>query len=157
MRDLRPFIEKLDYSVELSWDGETGASVECDNCGDLRIDMPEEFSGNGRSPCPDQLFLASLGGCLLTTFLHFAKRLQLEVQDINISVGGKVSLRKGVGYRVGPVEARMRVMADAEDVELVEKCSELARDYCHITRSIEDSVRVDVSIEVTASPHLNPL
>jgi organic hydroperoxide reductase OsmC/OhrA len=157
MQDLPPFIEKLDYSVELSWDGETGASVECDNCGDLRIDMPEEFSGNGRSPCPDQLFLASLGGCLLTTFLHFAKRLQLEAQDINISVGGKVSLRKGVGYRVGPVEARIRVMTDAEDVELAEKCSELARDYCHITRSIEDSVRVDVSIEVTASPHLNSL
>jgi organic hydroperoxide reductase OsmC/OhrA len=137
--------------VELSWDGETGGSVECDDCGDLRIDMPEEFSGNGRSPCPDQLFLASLGGCLLTTFLHFAKRLQLEVQDVNIFVGGKIFLRKGVGYRIGLVEAKIRVMADTEDMELAEKCSELARDYCHITRSIEDAIRVDVSIEVLAS------
>ena len=152
MQDLSPFIEKLDYNVKLSWDGETGASVECDNCGNLRIDMPKEFSGNSRSTCPDQMFLASLGGCLLTTFLHFAKRLHLEVQDVNISVGGKVSLRKDVGYRVGPVEAIIRVMTHAEDVELAEKCSELARDYCHITRSIEDSVRVDVFIEVSASP-----
>lgn len=151
MQDLYPFTKELDYRVELSWDGETGGSVECDDCGDLRIDMPEEFSGNGRSPCPDQLFLASLGGCLLTTFLHFAKRLQLEVKDVNIFVGGKIFLRKGVGYRIGLVEAKIRVMADAEDVELAEKCSELARDYCHITRSIEDAIRVDVFIEVSAS------
>ena len=151
MQDLPSFVKRLDYGVTLSWDGETGASVECDNCGDLKIDMPREFSGNGNGPCPDQLFLASLGGCLLTTFLHFAKRLHLEAKDVNISVGGNISLRKGVGYRVGQVEARIRVTADDEDAELAEKCSELARDYCHITRSIEDSVRVDVSVEVSAS------
>ena len=151
MQDLYPFTKELGYRVELTWDGETGGSVECDDCGDLRIDMPEEFSGNGQSPCPDQLFLASLGGCLLTTFLHFAKRLQLEVQDVNVFVEGKIFLRKGVGYRISLVEAKIRVIADAEDMELAEKCSELARDYCHITRSIEDSIQVDVSIEVLAS------
>lgn len=141
----------MDYHVDVLWDGETGGSVRCDKCDELRIDMPEDFEGHGRSPCPDQLFLASIGGCLLTTFIHFANRFQLGIGDLGISVEGEVSLIEGVGYRIRSVEVKVRVEADTEEVEVAEKCAELARDYCHITKSIENAIPVDVAIEVSST------
>jgi organic hydroperoxide reductase OsmC/OhrA len=145
---LNLFDDCLQYRVELKWDGKTGGTVECQNCGDLKIDMPQDFAGFGRSPCPDQLFLASIGGCLLTTFLHFARRLHLDVRDIRIPVREQISLRKSEGYRITAVEAEIQVDTDGEYVELAGRCAELARDYCHITRSMEASIPVNVSIKV---------
>ena len=146
------FKEHLSYQVNVDWDGASGGLVECENCGDLKLDMPREFSGLGRNPCPDQLFLAAIGGCLLTTFLHFRSRLKLDVEDVRIMVSAEIDLKPSEGYRIGSVNAVMRIRADAEDEELARRCAELARDYCHITRSIEPSLPVDVAIEVTA-PH----
>ncbi|RLI10785.1 hypothetical protein DRO42_00040 [Candidatus Bathyarchaeota archaeon] len=144
------FKEHLSYQVNVDWDGASGGLVECENCGDLKLDMPCEFSGLERSPCPDQLFLAAIGGCLLTTFLHFKNRLNLDVEDVRITVSAEIDLKPSEGYRIGSVTAVMRIRADAEDAELARRCAELARDYCHITRSIEPSLPVDVAIEVTA-------
>jgi len=144
------FKEHLSYQVEVDWDGASGGLIECENCGDLKLDMPREFSGLGRSPCPDQLFLAAIGGCFLTTFLHFKNRLKLDVEDVRIMVSAEIDLKPSEGYRIGSVNAVMRIRADAEDAELARRCAELARDYCHITRSIEPSLPVGVAIEVTA-------
>jgi len=146
------FEENLKYQVEIDWDGRSGGRVECENCGDLTLDTPREFSGLGRGPCPDQLFLAAVGGCLLTTFLHFRNRLKVDVEGVKITASTELALRQPEGYRIRCVKATMRVEAGEEDVDLARRCAELARDYCHITRSIEGSVPLEVSVEVAQPP-----
>jgi len=141
------FEKRLRYQAKVTWDRESGGLVECENCGDLRLDMPREFSGLGRSPCPDQLFLSAIGGCLLTTFLHFKRRLGLDVEGVDISVSAEIALDPSEGYRIRSIRAVMSVEADAEEADLARRCAELARDYCHITRSIESAIPLAVSIE----------
>lgn len=142
------FKENLRYQVQVNWDGESGGFVECENCGDLRVDIPREFSGLGRSPCPDQLFLASIGGCLLTTLLHFKGRFDLDIAGVNISVSEDITLSRSEGYRIRSIKAAMSVKADPGNADIVKRCAELAKDYCHITRSIEACTPLDVSVEV---------
>ena len=142
------FKKNLRYQVKVRWDGESGGFVECENCGDLKVDIPREFSGLGRSPCPDQLFLASIGGCLLTTLLHFKERFNLDIVDVNILVSEDITLSRSEGYRIRSIKAAMRVKADPRSTHIVKRCAELAKDYCHITRSIEACTPLDVSVEV---------
>ena len=101
----------LRYSSIVCWDKESGGEVSCKSTVDFKVDMPTEFSGEGRYPCPDQVFLASIGGCLLTTFLHFKRRLDLEVEDVRISVEGKVELVGAEGYRIERIDAILHVKA----------------------------------------------
>lgn len=142
------FKKNLRYQVKVNWDGESGGFVECENCSDLRVDIPREFSGLGCSPCPDHLFLASIGGCLLTTLLHFKGRFNLDIADVNISVSEDITLSRSDGYRIRSVKAVMSVKANLGSVDIVKRCAELAKDYCHITRSIEACTPLDVSVEV---------
>ncbi len=142
------FKKNLRYQVKVNWDGESGGYVEGENCSDLRVDIPREFSGLGRSPCPDQLFLASIGGCLLTTFLHFKGRFNLDIEDVDILVSEDIILSRSEGYRIRSIKAAMRVKADSGSANIVKRCAELAKDYCHITRSIEACTPLDVSVEI---------
>jgi len=142
------FKKNLRYQVKVNWDGESGGFVECENCSDLRVDIPREFSGLGRSPCPDQLFLASIGGCLLTTFLHFKSRFNLDIAGVDISVSEDITLSRSEGYKIRSIKAAMCVKADSGSANIVKRCAELAKDYCHITRSIEACTSLDVSVEI---------
>lgn len=63
-------MKAMSFPVELKWDGETGATALTKGQ-QLKVDMPVEFGGLGRAPCPDELLAASVAGCLLTTFLYF--------------------------------------------------------------------------------------
>ena len=134
----------------MRWDGESGGEVSCKKSVDFRVDIPVEFSGEGRYPCPDQVFLASIGGCILTTFLHFKRRLGLEIKDLRISVEEEVALVGSEGYRIRWVEAVLHVKAEREEEGLARRCAELARDYCHITKTVEKALPIRVYIEVEA-------
>ena len=138
----------LRYGASVRWDGKSGGEVACKNPLDFRVDMPLEFSGEGRYPCPDQVFLASIGGCLLTTFLNFKNRFDLKVEDVQVTVKGEVALVGAEGYRIREVEAFLQIKVREEEKSLAMRCGELARDYCHITRTIEKALPIKVYTEV---------
>jgi len=59
-------------------------------------------------------------------------------------------LRNPDGYRLTCVSATIRVTPEEGDEDRNRRCAELARDYCHITKSIEPAVPVDVEIIIEA-------
>jgi len=138
---------ELDYSVEARWDGSTGGVAEA---GDFKVgfDTPPEYGGRGSAPCPDQLFLAALGGCLLNTFISFKNRLGAETVDVSVSVSCRVELRGGEGYRLASVSATLNIVSVHRMEALNRRCAELAVEHCHLTRSIESAVPVDCVIRV---------
>ena len=146
---MRSFKDSLEFDIEVKWDGETGGTINCNEF-EFYIDMPKDFEGNGRYPCPDQLFLSSIGGCILTTLLHFSKRFQASIDDIGVSLKGCLALDKKGGYRISLIEGEIAVFAQEDSVEIAERCAELAVEYCHITKSIEGviPIHIDVSAQI---------
>ena len=143
------FSQKLEYNATVKWDGETGGTVSCENCEELTVDIPKEHGGLGRSACPDQLFLAALGGCLLNTFIHFATRFKADFRDVQVHVNAKLELTPE-GYRFTEASSVITVYADEEDTMMAERCADLAVEYCHITRSIEEAINLKVSHRIVA-------
>ncbi len=139
--------ENLKYEIRLLWDGKSGGTVKLKDS-TLRLDTSAEFGGGGRYPCPDELFFSALGGCLLTTFLYFQRKLRLHLQDLQISMKGNVDFIGPEGYRVTGIKALFQVkIAKGEDRKLRE-CIELARDYCHLTQALEKSIPIEISVEM---------
>ena len=145
MRPLYP--RELEYSVEARWDGSTGGIAEA---GGFKVDFdaPSQYGGRGQAPCPDQLFLAALGGCLLNTFNSFRDRLGVEAMDASVRASCKVELLSGSGYRVTSVLAEIRVVSAPGMESLNRRCAELAVEHCHLTRSIEAAVPVRCVVSV---------
>jgi uncharacterized OsmC-like protein len=134
--------------VNVLWDGQSGGQATAGNYS-VRLDMPKKFGGQGRNLCPDELFLSSIGGCLLTTFLYLKKRFKLQVSDYKVEVKGDLELIEREGYRIVGVKAKIKVkVVEGEDKTKVKNVLLLSKDYCHITRSIEKSIPVKVITKV---------
>jgi putative redox protein len=136
-------------NVTLLWDGESGGEVNVGDHPSLRLDTPVEYGGKGRYPCPDELFLAAIGGCLLTTFLYFKRKLSLNIVDLKISVDGNVSSVGPEGFRIDDVNAVLHIITSKIEKSKAKKCTELTRKFCHITRTLEKVVPIKIIVKIT--------
>lgn len=132
------------FRATLIWDGHSGGKVQTGRFRGIRLDMPRRFGGRERYPCPDELFLASIAGCLLTTFLYFKRKIRANVKAMEISTSATIGMRPE-GYRISGVKARMYAKTSNENKVDVRKCIELAIEYCHITRSLERAIPIHVT------------
>jgi organic hydroperoxide reductase OsmC/OhrA len=141
--------KKIEYKVDLSWDGKSGGEITLPKGSTLHIDIPKEFGGEGRYLCPDELFFSAVGGCLLTTFLYMHKKLKFNLKGLRISVDGDVESHGPEGYRVTGTHVNLNVETDDKGKDEAQDCVEMTKKFCHITRSIERCMLVEVSSKVT--------
>ena len=139
--------ERLHYTAEALWDKETGGEVAT-NGFKVSFDTPEDYGGRERHPCPDQLFLASITGCLMNTFLYYRSHLGAKTEDIKINAKAEIQLLNPNGYRIKGIYAHIQVWSIEEEVDLNRTCAERAQDYCHLTKSIEEAIPIKVTITV---------
>ncbi|MCW4014724.1 MAG: OsmC family protein [Candidatus Bathyarchaeota archaeon] len=137
----------LTYRAEAHWDHKTGGIAQLEGF-TQPFDTPVEHGGNETAPCPDQLFMASLAGCIMNTFGYYRTMLKVETIDLKVDVSSDIILTKTDGYRITNINIDMQVWSDEENEIMNQKCAERARDFCHITKSIEESIPIDVSIKV---------
>ncbi len=147
MRSIWPEAHRFEASI--TWDGKTGGFVRSRGF-ELLFDMPKVFGGLGRGFCPDELFLSALGCCLITTLLSFKQRFDFNVKSLQAGVEGEVRLAGSGGYRIKAIRVHIKASTSEDEVERVKRYLELAREYCHITRSIEGCIPIDVQIEVVS-------
>jgi uncharacterized OsmC-like protein len=62
-----------------------------------RIDAPKADGGTGTAPTPGDLMRASLGACLAMDCRLWAARLDVEIQDVEITLTSELDLRGQLG------------------------------------------------------------
>ena len=137
--------KKLNYEAKASWDKNTGGTAQVEGFS-VPFDTPRDHGGNETHPCPDQLFLASLTGCLINTFLYYKNHLDVETIDIKVDAEAEIELKNPLGYRITGINILIQVWSDEENLDLNKTCAERARDYCHLTKSIEVGIPLKVGI-----------
>lgn len=136
------------FQAAVTWNGETGGNVTVKNFPELQIDTPTEWGGQGKSYCPDQLFVSSVAGCLLETFLFIKKKMRLNL--IGLRVPLQMTLRQTRdGYHVKQIEGKIQATVEKEEKEKGETCAQLAEEYCHLIRLIKKAIPVKITYEVT--------
>ncbi len=139
--------DRLEYRVDVTWDKETGGAVNIGHFPSLRLDMPTDFGGRGRHPCPDELFLSAIAACLLTTFLYFKNTMRFPLEEFHVSATQTIEKPKIDGYRIMGIEALIRLKVKSEERPKAERCVELAKRYCHITRTLETAIPIHISTQ----------
>ena len=139
--------KRLRYKAEAQWDMKTGGQVAV-NGFNVKFDSPADYGGYEKHPCPDQLFLSSITGCLMNTFLYYKNHLGVETQDLKIAAEAEIKLVNPHGYRIDQVVVQLEVWCNEDDAELNQTCANRARDYCHLTKSIESAIPIKIRITV---------
>jgi uncharacterized OsmC-like protein len=144
---MRKNLQNLKYTIELNWDMESGGEAHIDNLPAVKLDLPKDFGGKGRFPCPVELFLSSVGGCLLTTFLYYRRKLRVLLHGLQVEVKGSVDL-VGEAYQITGIEVVIKVETDEDEKTKAEECVELTKYYCLLIRVLEQTVPIETSVEI---------
>jgi uncharacterized OsmC-like protein len=104
----------------------------------VSIDEPLELRGTNTAPNPVELFLASLGGCVILTYRGYAKKFEVNIKDLVVNLEGDMISggwvdeqgRERRGFKQIRYEVQIKTEAPEEKVRELHK---LVEEKCPIT------------------------
>lgn len=136
------------YKTSLRWEGEKRGTVSTQGKTDLSVATPPEFKGPEGIWSPEDLFVASVNICLMTTFLAFIDKPGLVPVAYQSEAEGKLELGStGFSFTHITLHPTIVVKTEEDSVkarELIEK----AEKNCLISNSIKAQIHLEVSIVV---------
>jgi len=131
------------YRTRIEWLGNRAGRIESNDKPAFRVSSPPEFKGEASVWTPEDLFVASVNACLMTTFAAFAQRQSLLVLSYASEADGDLEFVDG-SYRFTRVTLRPTVLVhEATAIPVAEK----ALDDAHRSCLISNSIRAEVAVE----------
>ena len=105
------------------------------------VDRPEAKGGADQGSMGGELFLAAVGGCFMSNLLAAVKTRSAAISRVQVDVVGTLA---DAPLRYQAVE--LRVSADGEDRDLLEKLVDIADRGCIMTNTLRATVSLNVYV-----------
>ena len=118
--------------------------------GELEISPAPEFNGSSETLNPEEMFVAAINGCLMTTFYYLVNKSNIEVLSYYSEAESRLEKQEG-GFRFTNVEVRAEVTLRQENLaKKVLELGDLAEKYCLVSRSVTCDVHYELKIKTEA-------
>lgn len=142
------------YSTTVEWAGGRSGTLLSGEKPRMRVSSPPEFKGEAGVWTPEDLFVAAVNICLMTTFQSFAAKLELPIVAYTATAEGLLDFVDG-GYRFTTIHIRPTItIADSRFVPKVASTLDEAHRSCLISNSISAEVAVEPHLLVSNIPGL---
>ena len=111
----------------------------------LLTDEPAPL-GAGAGPNPARLLAAAIGDCLGASLLFCLRKARVEVRGLRVAVEGTMVRNERGRFRIGEIHVKLAPDVPAEQYEQMGRCLELFEDFCIVTESVREGIRVDVEV-----------
>ena len=137
---------KYKYNTNLEWLSEKKGILKSNHKSDIKVACPPEFGGHSGIWSPEDLFVASVEVCLLTTFLWYIKKEDIKIKTYKSRAEGTVEMIDGV-FKFSLVSVKMKIeLADEKKNKDIEKILKKVKRACLISNSIDTEVTIDPEI-----------
>jgi len=102
--------------------------------------------GAGRGPSPARMLATAVGHCLASSFLFCVRKARVDVQGFTVRVDGTMVRNQRGRLRIGELKVRLAPDVRAEDRERIGRCLELFEDFCIVTQSVREGLKVEVEV-----------
>ena len=128
-------------------EGDESAKTVFSGPGELEVGPAPEFEGSPETLNPEEMFVAAINNCLMTTFFYFVRKVNVEILSYYSEAQGEVEKQKD-GFRFTNVEVRAEVALQHQDLsEKVNELGDLAEKYCLVSRSINCPVHYELEVK----------
>jgi organic hydroperoxide reductase OsmC/OhrA len=142
----------LKFKAKVAWDGSEGGKSIAKNQVVYRFDTPKEFGGKAERTSPEEIFISSIGACLITTFLFFRKKIKFPMKSLRVDVNGKLDHKNSEGYRVREINASLIVeIENSQSIHKIQKCFDLTEKFCPISQSLKNCLTLKTSLKIEKS------
>ena len=136
------------YGNTVRKDADEEAVVIFGGAGEFAVGPAPEFGGRAEALNPEELFVAAINGCLMTTFFYFLAKAHIELQSYEAYAEGHIQ-KNADGFRF--VGVQIQATATVREPRLAERICELAglaKKYCLVSRSVSCPVHYDLHVEI---------
>jgi peroxiredoxin-like protein len=135
------------YHTDLNWVGDRAGMLHSTGKKEFRVASPPEFKGEEGVWSPEDLFVAAVNVCTMTTFLAFAERSKIPVVSYDTHAEGTLEFVDG-GFQFTKIVLRPLIVVETrEAVQQAEKTLRDAHHKCLISNSIKSTVSVEPEIK----------
>lgn len=141
---------KYHLKVNLIADREGNISLDDENKPIIHVATPPEFPGGKPGIIsPEDLFVASLASCKMTTFVAMAEKLDIGLKTLDIEATGYLGKAESRGMAFTKADIHLIIgIDDEENMKSAEKCVDLTEKYCLITNSLKTEVNLTHEIKI---------
>ncbi|MGQ9514501.1 MAG: OsmC family protein [Thermoproteota archaeon] len=127
----------------------TRTGIKIRNFPQFVIDTMPQFGGGDAGPCPVELMLASLAGCVVETAIFITKKARIKIGDLKAETRA-ILAKDGQVYAITNVEIILGVqVSKISDKERAKECLNLINKYCIVTKSLENSLPITFSFVIS--------
>jgi len=132
-------------------EGEESAKTIFSGPGELVVGPAPEFDGKPGILNPEEMFVAAINSCIMTTFFYFVRKSNIEVLSYYSDAQGQVEKQKD-GFRFINIEVRAKITLQQPDIaEKAHELGKLAEKYCLVSRSLACPVQYSLAVQVKDS------
>lgn len=146
MTDEREFTLTLRRGEGFEFDTE----FDGEKMSNLLFDEPPPL-GEDEGPNAARVLGAAVGNCLSASLLFCLEKARVNVEGMETEVRGKIVRNERGRFRVGSVAVRILTEIPPEDQPRVDRCLKVFEDFCIVSASVRQGIRIDVEVDV-----LNP-
>lgn len=145
MKNTKKFI----YKTTVSWIEEKKGLLSASGKPTIEVAIPPEFKGHKGIWTPEDLFVASINSCVMTTFLYYAERKKLDFISYESEVNGVLEIL-GNQFMFSEINIRPKIVVPSTDqIKKAKRLIELAEKNCLISNSTKCKVKVIPEITET--------
>lgn len=131
------------YATSVRWTGEKKGALTVAGKPPVEVGTPPEFKGHEGIWSPEDLFVASVNVCIMSTFLAYAERAGLAFEGYECETEGLLEFVDG-GLVFTKIVVRPRVtLRPGEDRAKAEEILHTAERKCLISNSIRTEVALE--------------
>ncbi|MGB5994869.1 MAG: OsmC family protein [Candidatus Deferrimicrobiaceae bacterium] len=128
------------YPTSVRWTGEKKGTMTVTGKPSVEVATPPEFKGHEGIWSPEDLFVASVNSCIMTTFLAFADRAGLGFEKFESEAEGLLEFVDGK-FLFTKIVVRPRVtLRSEEDKGKAEEILHKAERNCLVSNSIRTEI-----------------
>ncbi len=136
------------YANTVTWKKKKEANLTAEGKPDLELATPPDFGGPEGIWSPEDLLVAAVNSCILTTFLYHQAKAGIELVGYRSAAEGTL-VYTGKALQFTDVVVRPEVLVVAEDdARKAAAALKRSEETCLISNALNCAVRVEPSIQV---------
>jgi len=136
------------FTCEVEWEEGKRASVKFGGKAALKFSYPPMFGGLEGFLYPEELFVASVNACTLTTLLYFAERLGLKLKGYRCQAEGVVEKNPEGHFTFKRLILKPTIEVAEGEESKANQTLEYVKKFCIVSRTVEGCVPIELKPEV---------
>ena len=117
-----------------------------DEVENLIMDEPEPV-GAGSGPNASRVLAAAVANCLSASLIFCLQKAKAEVKGMRTRAEGRMRRNEEGRWRIAEIDVEITPDVDPEFRSQMERCLSLFEDFCIVSRSIEQGIPLNVTVD----------